>query len=156
MVVCLVNSSLHTQQPSTLQWRRFRTASRFHSFYLFPIYLRRASACSIHGAPRTAAGPIPDVSPARCDAVPNATSFLLQMRMPALPPPIWLSAFDGWLAMAAVLLEGQLVDADRNRFLLDLLGAEGKRLVDWDACTTETEVNTATHADFRSTIQLRL
>ncbi|MCP4548663.1 MAG: hypothetical protein GY835_19575 [bacterium] len=83
-------------------------------------------------------------------------TFLPQAGTPDLPLPVWLIAFDGWLVLADVELKGMLVDADRNRFLLDLLGAEAVRQLDWDAIATETEVNNATHADFRSTIRLRL
>ncbi len=90
------------------------------------------------------------------EAVPSTTTFLSQAGMPDLPLPVWLIVFDGWLALADVELKGVLMDADRNRFLLDLLGAEAIRQLNWDATMTEMEVNTATHADFRSTIRLHL
>ncbi|MCP4541443.1 MAG: hypothetical protein GY832_30300 [Chloroflexi bacterium] len=58
--------------------------------------------------------------------------------------------------MADFELEETLVDAERNRFLLDLLGAEGIQQLAWDAVMTEMEVNNATHANFQSTIRLCL
>ncbi len=36
-----------------------------------------------------------------------------------------------------------------KHFLLELLGSEGKRLLDWDDDTMKTEVSAATHAVFR-------
>ncbi|MCP4538891.1 MAG: hypothetical protein GY832_17285 [Chloroflexi bacterium] len=59
-------------------------------------------------------------------AVPGTTAFLPRAGTPALPLPVWFVALDGWLAMADFELEETLVDADRNRFLLELLGAEGR------------------------------
>ncbi len=87
--------------------------------------------------------------------VPNATTYLPQVGTPALPLAVWLTTFDGWLMMANVLLDywrgsWQML-TDRNCFLLDLLGAEGKHWLDWDANMTEMEVTTMTHSHFHAT-----
>ncbi len=90
------------------------------------------------------------------EAAHSATAYLPQRGTLALPLPLWLNAFEGWLAMAEFEMGGLLADTNRNRFLLKLLGSEGKRLLDWDASVMEMEVNTATHANFRLTIWLCL
>ncbi len=77
--------------------------------------------------------------------VPSAIAYHPQMGTPALPLPFWLSAFDGWRVLADVMLEGMLLDADRNRFLLVLLGDERRCQLDWD---TEMDVDTILHAIF--------
>ncbi len=100
--------------------------------------------------------PGPYLKSALHHVVSNITAYLPQVGTLALPLPVLLTTFHGWLVMANILLEGKLVDADRNCFLLDLLGAEGKCQLDWEANTMETEVTTVTHVNFHATIQLHL
>ncbi len=40
------------------------------------------------------------------------------------------------------------MDANQNCFLLDLLGEEGQRQLNWDANSKQTEVSTMAHAIF--------
>ncbi len=92
------------------------------------------------------------------EVVPCTMAFLPQPGTLALPLPAWLTTLDGWLTLAETVMGEQLPDKDRNCFLLDLLGAEGKQQLDWDVDVDMMEmgVTTMTHADFRATIQLCL
>ncbi len=90
------------------------------------------------------------------EVAPSAIVYLPQRGTPALPLRHWLNALKGWLTLAKFEMGGMLSDADRNHFLLGLLGDEGTCLLDWDVEMMETEVTTAMHANFRSAIHLHL
>ncbi len=91
-------------------------------FHPFSIYCIPAPVCSFLVPQLPPLDPYP--MSVLHEAVPNTMTFLSQAGTPDLPLPVWLIAFDGWLALADIELKGMLVDADRNHFLLDLLGTE--------------------------------